>query len=119
MRSSYIGILETTSRTITALSRFSGRMIGLYDAICAASKCEISLVMEVSRALTPMVVAIISWRMRATPRNCSVDSGLLALKETSSAQVWTSGKTRASISLNVRFSRRLSALDIISATSDT
>ena len=49
----------------------------------------------------------------------SVDSGLLTLKLTSSAHVFTSGKSLVSTSLKVRVSLRLSAFDIISTTSET
>ena len=87
MRRSYIGMRETTSRTITALSRFSARIIGRKADICCVSRTDSSFVTDVSRAFPAAPALIISSRRRATPRIVSVDSGLFARKLTSSAHV--------------------------------
>ena len=119
MSRSYIGMRETASRTTTALSRFSARMTGWYDDSCRASRSVSSLVTESSLELLPWSLPMISSSSRATPRIVIVDSGLFALKLTSSAHVYLSGNIRASTSLKVRFSRSRSAFPIISATSAT
>ena len=120
---SYIGMRETTSRTSTALRRFSGRMTGRNTEFIAASSdaCADSaaLVAPASRVVASTPVDIISSISRATPLIVTVDSGEETLNETLSAHVLTSGKRRISTSLNVRICRSRSALAISSATSKT
>ena len=64
-------------------------------------------------------VCMISCRREATPRIVTFASGLDARRLTLSAHVFASGKSRVSTSVNVRCSRRRSALTIVSATSAT
>ena len=100
-----------TSVTITALRRFSEVMRGVNAAGAFVS--------PEAREPGSEIAPTISRSIAATPLIEPLDSGELALNETSSAQVFCSGKRRVSSSLKVRRSRSTSAFSIISATSPT
>ena len=115
MSFSYIGMREATSRTSTALSLLSGRITGRNAALCVSSRRDISFVTAASCVLPSPLLDIISSSICATPLIIIVLSGDDTEKLTLSAHVWTSGKRRISTSLNVRFSRSLSAFSMSSA----
>ncbi len=108
-----------TSRTSTALSRFSARITGDTPARVVVASA-VSTAFVPSRTLpAPVSACMISCSRYATPRIDTFASGLDACRLTLSAHVCCSGKRRVSISVNVRCSRRRSAFMIVSATSVT
>ena len=116
MSASYIGRRGAASRTSTAFSRFSGRMIGWGTARAARSTA-----FEPSCTFSPPN-CMISCRSTATPRIDVYVSTPLPddrWKLTLSAHVYVSGKSRVSSCVKVRCSRRRSAFAIMSTTSVT